>query len=416
MMSDSDGQGSGVLKRKKVKRKKRPSGSGSGGISDSDDEAPRTNKKAKKRKKRSVLSGSDSDSGPERSKNKKSKGSDSEVGSDKEASRPGSAAGEENLGTEIAEEGSSKAMPQLSDSEDEAVRDQLRQGNEEPDFVNDFEMMMAKKKEEGGKYRKRKNNVDIINDNEEHIAIIVRKMRQAADEDRQLNTQRKPATKKVAMLNLAMTQINKHNLIEGFLEANILSALTDWLAPMPDRSLPAAKIREAVIKWLLQLPPLSQDMLKTSGIGKAIMYLYKHPKELKQNRERCGRLISMWSRPIFNVSDDFKTLSREERLERDMELHQNSGVTRKDEVQVDENLKPLRPGDPGWCYRARVPRPSGKDYVNRPKWQSEVDISRAAKKEMTRLDKQLRAFQERKRLSKARRAVTMSIEGRNMTL
>ncbi|KAB7501721.1 Protein IWS1-like protein [Armadillidium nasatum] len=276
-------------------------------------------------------------------------------------------------------------------------------------------MMMARKKEENSRRRKR-NNVDIINDNEELIASIVRKMRIAADEDRQLNLQHKPATKKISMMEMAMGQLKKYDLVEGFLDANVLTALTDWLAPMPDKSLPSTKIREAVLKWLGGLPPLNQEMLKTSGIGKAVMYLYKHPKEQKSNKDRCGRLIATWSRPIFNNSDDFKTLTKEERMMRDHELSRNSGVTRRDGQQTDEQGQTLRPGDPGWCYRARVPLPSTKDYVNRPKWQKDTDISKGNRKQTSRLDKQLRAFKEKQKQAKARRAIKISVEGRNMAL
>ncbi|GFR20732.1 protein IWS1 homolog [Trichonephila clavata] len=331
---------------------------------------------------------------------------------------------EENEEIPIEEEPPKKKKKvEDSDSDDDVDR-KMRE-----DFVSDFDLMMLKKKEENSK-RRRRRDVDLISDSDDLIADIISQMRQAAEEDKILNEQRKTATKKLKILPMVMSQLKKQDLKTAFLDQGILNVIAEWLTPLPDRSLPHLNIREGMLKQLSDLPSFDQSLLKSSGIGRALMYLFKHPKETKGNRALAGKLITEWARPIFNVTTNYHSLTKEEREQRDYD-HVPKQMKRKDrdsteddssqqkniEKDMESEKTTIRPGDKGWIGRARVPMPSTKDYVNRPKWNVEMEFGRGpSKKPLSRIEKHMRSLQDKKRLNKQQRAITISIEGRKMAI
>ncbi|CAF3622863.1 unnamed protein product [Rotaria sp. Silwood1] len=298
----------------------------------------------------------------------------------------------------------------------------------------DIDLYLEKKAEKRRGNRRRgdkKGDIDLAGpDGDELVSKLIDQMKIATEEDRIFNKSRQPATAKLLLLPTIEQHLCRADLTDTFLENGILNVLKDWLSPLPDKSLPNIKIRESLIKILQQFGVIDGDRLRDSGIGKALMYLYKHPRETKDNKIKLIKIIHDWARPIFNLDTDYKLLTREERQQRDVDqasFKRQTSLTGKpknrsadvdlpfasDRRQDDDELN--KDDD---CPRARVPRPSNKDYVVRPI--SAVEYSEkkgdGKKRTISRLDKIKRQQQDRKRNSKPMSIVKLSIEGNKMHL
>ncbi|EUB59110.1 hypothetical protein EGR_06102 [Echinococcus granulosus] len=342
-------------------------------------------------------------------------------------------------------------------------REQATSDNDDDDegegFISDFDRFMSRRREETRRRRRLGRDEEFLNDNDEIIRETVSKMKSAADEDRRLLSKNRPATKKLSMLNVVSNLLIRAGMKPALIDNGILGAITEWLSPVSGHVLPSVTIRETLLRHLSEFHIQDPDLLRDSGIGKAVMYLYKHPRETRANKMLAGHLINEWSRPIFNLTSDYGSLTREERKQLDLEHLPKRRNLRKEGVDnIDVNQKssdnqiPLRPGDPGWVNRARVPQPSNKDYVIRPKWNvptnsstfeegdtddvydneegRERDGARSARKRRlqqaqppggasSRIERHIRALAKNaavRRKTRFVRAVPMSVEGRNMSL
>ena len=188
------------------------------------------------------------------------------------------------------------------------------------------------------------------------------------------------------------------------------------------------------------------------------MMLFKHPREARKNKESAGRLINKWSRPILGLNDNFKNMSRRgdycgdaacfgqfyatdcsslwlclfaEREEQDLENMPRSKRRRLtlSGIDFDLNLDAPKPGKlcsskRDFAIRVRVPEPSNKNYVIRPRWNvasnddgSERPISKPSKsRNDERFKKHRRNFVKTKKNLKMQRAVGISIDGNKMAL
>ncbi|KRX57006.1 Protein IWS1 -like protein [Trichinella sp. T9] len=325
-----------------------------------------------------------------------------------------------------------------SDSEDEEqlldAKVHVNEFSMPPGFVSDFDLMMQKRKMQNRRRRRRYENVDFISDADDTINDLIERMNVAAQADRESNVAQKPALQKRKLLPYVLSQLKKADLQTAFIESGAVTAIAEWLQLLPDRSLPSYEIRTELLKILQQV---------ISRFGRFSVTIFKYWKggddfaQASQRNQRepysgrqadhlnghfCLIILGDWARPIFNLQTDYRLLSKEERQRRDYKTNTSAAKKMKTiddgmnpgPSNVEEESKPLRPGDKGFIPRARVPQLSTKDYVIRPKSNIDVSVENKHVRRTSEFELKLRMFKERMKRKKAMRAVTVSIEGRKM--
>eukprot|EP00956_Cyclotella_meneghiniana_P030655 scaffold77950_cov72-Cyclotella_meneghiniana.AAC.1 len=161
---------------------------------------------------------------------------------------------------------------------------------------------------------KKKKNVKKLPELELEATEFLKEMDAAADDDDVNISNRKPATKKLAMLPRVLEMLARQDLQRPFLDLDLLSVLKRWVQPLPSGKLGNVTQRKAVFDAVSGLSSgengINSSDLKRSGFGKVTMALYMHKDETPAMKKLLKSLIDQWSRPIFQKSGDMRDLEK----------------------------------------------------------------------------------------------------------
>jgi len=326
----------------------------------------------------------------------------------------------------------------LDNIEDEYVNDHEDGGDdfgEERNYEKEFENDVLNPM----KTRTRRKSTQKFQADESMVQIFVEKMEQAHNEDKDALRNKKPGLSKVKMLPEVQSFFQKQYVRESlFTEKNdgegasiasggvsVLKQCRKWLTPLPDGSLPNLKIRDGLLKSLEKLE-LGEELLRRSGIGKAVMVLSKHRTESQPNKKICRALIQKWSRPIFAISSAYTQLEAFETEAYEQRKHSGKKLRRYSSQGFDDVFESASGTQESSAPRYTIrPQKVRMDYVIRPSakedsWNNEERKPREKEREMISNTKPLKIHEKIQLLKTPKRsrarAVTIGVNKLNKSV
>ena len=226
---------------------------------------------------------------------------------------------------------------------------------------------------------------------DEMMKAIVDRMILAAQEDRKLNEDDKPATKKLAMLPELTERLSRTSWYSQFLDNEILNAFTLWLEPMVDKSFPTQDIQRTILQTLQHMP-IDATLLRSSGLGKIVNFYTRSSRIAPDIKRLALTLVEKWSRPIMQRSVDYKDILHAKAVVDTRELRKKQHVTSLQAIPDSLVVKGKATEEHIDRHHARIPMPVASAFSIVPvsdlsRVSAEVKLSDRSKKLSSRIQK-----------------------------
>mmetsp|Transcript_5182 Transcript_5182/g.6031 ORF Transcript_5182/g.6031 Transcript_5182/m.6031 type:complete len:474 (-) Transcript_5182:495-1916(-) len=255
---------------------------------------------------------------------------------------------------------------------------------------------------------------------------LIKRMTKAAEDDVEAIKERRPATKKLRMLDEVVDILGQYDMIKILLEEGVLSACKLWIEPLPSGALGNVTIRKRIIETITNMgDKIEKDHLKRSRIGQSIMVLYKHKSETPSIKRELKVLIEKWSRPIFEKSNNMKRLSEAHQKREIQGLSSISATIRSQKAAAATTGKTekrdlqsiIASGKTGarkGLNRVRVPQRKAFHFSIRPDSRLVPDSSKNSREENNRSNLSRRMIEKGRVAGKNQRSVNVSTQGRSV--
>ena len=238
--------------------------------------------------------------------------------------------------------------------------------------TSDFDEIMGRRRKAMKRARTSRSDSTFLGEADDLINDLMRRMSEASTKDIKASQKGVPAINKLKLLPKIDAALKVKDYHQSFIDNGVMTAIADWLTPLPNNSLPNLQVRTLFLNSLLDFPDCSIETLKASGVGKSVNRLLQHPKELLDNKETCRKLVRRYSKLIYGIVDDIGAVSREERRQSDLDTLRRHGPSKSSKYQKlkDQQYEEAAKksfGEKGFMARARVPMLGYRVYLVRPK-------------------------------------------------